>query len=412
MLRSLYAGLSGLRSSQLGMDVIGNNIANVNTVGFKGSRATFKEMFLETLRSASAGTSTLGGTNAMQIGLGVALGSIDRSMLQGAPQVTNRQTDLCIEGNGLFILSDGSDRYYSRAGNFDIDANGYLVSPFNGYHVQGMMAVNGAIPSSGSITNIRIPFDTVIPSQATAQLELGGNLDAGATVGDTYSTDIDIYDDRGGSTTLTIDFLKTDANMWDLSLDVAAGTDPVGFETLRFNADTGLLSGTSSFSFDWTPQGATTPLSLALDFGTAGQADGVTQFDQDASLTVTDRDGYATGTLKSYLVDQDGVFTGVFTNGEQQTIAQLYLANFNNPGGLMDLGGGLFDESPNSGPASIAAANAGSNGAIMQGTLEMSNVDLAEEFTNMIITQRAYQANARVISTSEDLLTELMNLKR
>jgi flagellar hook protein FlgE len=116
--------------------------------------------------------------------------------------------------------------------------------------------------------------------------------------------------------------------------------------------------------------------------------------------------------LKRFLVDEDGVFTGVYSNGEQQAIAQLYLANFNNPGGLYDLGGGLFMESPNSGPAGLAAANAGSNGKIVQGTLEMSNVDLAEEFTNMIITQRAFQANARVISTSEDLLTELLNLKR
>jgi flagellar hook protein FlgE len=127
---------------------------------------------------------------------------------------------------------------------------------------------------------------------------------------------------------------------------------------------------------------------------------------------VTSRDGYTSGTLRQFIVDESGVFTGLYSNGEQQAIAQLYLANFNNPGGLYDMGGGLFIESPNSGPAGIAAANAGANGKIVQGTLEMSNVDLAEEFTNMVITQRAFQANARVISTSEELLTELLNLKR
>jgi len=412
MLRSLFTGLTGLRSSQLGMDVIGNNIANVNTVGYKGSRAAFKELLLQTLRAASAGTSEVGGVNPMQMGLGVTLGSIDRNMTQGVPQVTNRQTDFGIEGNGWFILSDGSSRYYTRAGNFDVDNNGYLVSPFSGYRVQGVSAVAGSIPSSAAIGDIQIPYDTVMTPDATANLELSGNLDAGASVGDTYATEVDIFDDKGGSTTLTITFLKTDSDMWDVSLDVATGTDPTGFETLRFNADTGLISGTSSFGFQWTPYGATTALSLTLDFGTAGQADGVTQFNKDASATVASRDGYTSGALTRFLVDDEGLFTGIFSNGEQQAIAQIYLANFNNPAGLYDLGGSLFIESPNSGAPGIGAPNAGSNGKVVQGTLEISNVDLAEEFTNMIVTQRAFQANARVISTSEELLAELMNLKR
>jgi flagellar hook protein FlgE len=417
MLRSLFTGLTGLRSSQLGMDVIGNNIANVNTVGYKSSRATFREMLLQTIRSASSGGSNVGGVNAMQVGLGVAIGSIDRNLLQGTPMVTNRETDLCIEGSGWFILSDGSGEYYSRAGNFDVDYNGYLVSPFNGYRVQGLSAVAGVIPESGTIGDIQIPYDTVMAPVATTELDFGGNLNAGAGVGDTRTTTIDVYDSRGGSTALTVTFLKTDTNMWDVSLDVATGTDPVGFQTLRFNGDTGLLSGTSAFTFNWTPFGASTPITLTLDFGTDASVDGLTQFGDpvdggESTVAVTRRNGYGSGTLKRYLVDEDGVFTGVFSNGEHQSIAQLYLANFNNPGGLYDLGGGLFLESPNSGTPGVAAANAGSNGKIVQGTLEMSNVDLAEEFTNMIITQRAYQANARVISTSEDLLTELLNLKR
>jgi flagellar hook protein FlgE len=412
MLRSLFTGLAGLRTSQLGMDVIGNNIANVNTVGYKGSRATFKEMLLQTIRAASSGSDSIGGVNAVQVGLGVGLGSIDRSLVQGAPQVTNRDTDLYVEGNGWFILSDGSSRYYSRAGNFSVDANGYLVSPVNGYRVQGLTAVGGSIPSTGNLSDIRIPYDATMAPVASSAIDVGGNLDSSGAVGATYSTQVDIYDNAGGSTTLTINFVKTDTNTWDVSLDAAAGTDPANTETLRFNGDTGLLSGTSEFSFNWTPLGASTPIALTLDFGTAGSAEGLTQFNTDASATVTDRNGYGVGALRRFLVDENGVFTGVYSNGEQQAIAQLYLANFNNPAGLYDLGSGLFIESPNSGPAGLAAANVGSNGKIVQGTLEMSNVDLAEEFTNMIIAQRAFQANARVISTSEDLLTELLNLKR
>ena len=420
MLRSLFRGLTGLRSSQLSMDVIGNNIANVNTVGYKSSRATFKEMLLQTIRSASSGSASTGGTNAMQVGLGVSVGSIDRNMTQGVPQITNRQTDFSIEGNGFFILSDGSSDYFSRAGNFDVDYQGYLVSPFNGYRVQGVAAISGVIPASGSITDIRIPYDTVVAPQATSQVDLGGNLNGDAPVGTTHATQVDIYDNTGGGTSLTVNFIKTDNDMWDVSLDVATGTDPVGFEIIRFNNATGLISGTSSFSFSWTPLGSATPLALTLDIGAAGMTDGVTQFgvpDSDgkpaeSTATVTGRDGFTSGTLKRFLVDETGVFTGVFSNGEQRSIAQMYMANFNNPGGLLNLGSGLFTETPNSGTAGVAAAGVGSNGKILQGTLEMSNVDLAEEFTSMIITQRAFQANARVISTSEELLTELLNLKR
>ena len=421
MLRSLFTGLTGLRSSQLSMDVIGNNIANVNTVGYKSSRATFKEMLLQTIRSASSGSGGTGGTNAMQVGLGVSVGSIDRNMTQGVPQITNRQTDFSIEGNGFFILSDGRGNYFSRAGNYDVDYQGYLVSPFNGYRVQGVAAVNGVIPASGSITDIRIPYDTVVAPQATALIDLGGNLNGDALVGTTHSTQVDIYNNTGGTTSLTVNFIKTDNDMWDVSLDVASGTSPVGFETVRFNNATGLLSGTSSFSFSWTPLGSATPLALTLDLGTAGMTNGITQFGDpgassngvaDSTAKVTGRDGFTSGTLKRFLVDETGVFTGVFSNGEQRAIAQLYLANFNNPGGLLNLGSGLFTETPNSGTAGVAAAGSGSNGKILQGTLEMSNVDLAEEFTSMIITQRAFQANARVISTSEELLTELLNLKR
>jgi len=412
MLRSLFTGLTGLRSSQLGMDVIGNNIANVNTVGFKGSRATFKELLLQTIRSASSGGTDVGGLNAMQIGLGVSLGSIDRNLTQGVPMVTNRNTDLSIEGDGYFIVSDGSTPYYTRAGNFTVDYKGYLVSPFSGYRVQGLSAVNGSIPATGNIGDIQIPYDSTMAPSATTTLSVGGNLNAGAAVSDTYTTQVNIFDSAGGDTTLTITFTKSAANQWDISLDVATGTSPITTETISFDGDTGLATGTTSFSFDWTPFGATTALTITVDCGTAGSADGLTQFGLDASAAVTDRDGYTSGTLKQFMVNEDGVFTGLFSNGEQQDIAQIYLANFNNPGGLYDMGGALFIESPNSGTAGIAAANAGANGKIVQGTLEMSNVDLAEEFTNMIITQRAYQANARVISTSEDLLNELLNLKR
>ncbi len=413
MLRSLYSGLSGLRASQLALDIIGNNVANVNTVGYKSSRAMFKEVMQQTIRSATAAsTSGPGGLNPMQVGLGTNIGSIDSNLNQGFIQVTNRETDFAIEGSGYFILSDGANRYYTRAGNFDIDRDGGLVYAANGYRVQGVMAVDGEIPSSGALTDLTLPFDTVSPPAATTSITYAGNLDRTA---DEAKAEINIYDAAGNSTNLSLTFTNNFDNTWDMSLSVNDGS--VAFAagattTVTFDPDTGLLVSPETTDIVFTPTGASA-LTMTLNLGTAGGSDGLTEFGSKAnSVRSTARDGYTGGELRSFIVDESGIFTGIFSNGQQETIGQIYIGAFNNPAGLIDRGGNMFIESPNSGPVAVGPPGVGPNGQMNQGALEMSNVDLAEEFTNLITTQRGYQANARVITTSQEILAELLNLMR
>ncbi len=413
MLRSLYSGLSGLRASQLALDIIGNNVANVNTVGYKSSRAMFKEVMQQTIRSATAAsTSGPGGLNPMQVGLGTNIGSIDSNLNQGFIQVTNRETDFAIEGSGYFILSDGANRYYTRAGNFDIDRDGGLVYAANGYRVQGVMAVDGGIPSSGALTDLTLPFDTVSPPAATTSITYAGNLDRTA---DEAKAEINIYDAAGNSTNLSLTFTNNFDNTWDMSLSVNDGS--VAFAagattTVTFDPDTGLLVSPETTDIVFTPTGASA-LTMTLNLGTAGGSDGLTEFGSKAnSVRSTARDGYTGGELRSFIVDESGIFTGIFSNGQQETIGQIYIGAFNNPAGLIDRGGNMFIESPNSGPVAVGPPGVGPNGQMNQGALEMSNVDLAEEFTNLITTQRGYQANARVITTSQEILAELLNLMR
>ncbi len=417
MLRSLFSGLSGLRSSQFALDIIGNNVANINTTGYKGSRAMFKEVMQQTIRSATASvTGGIGGLNPMQIGLGTNIASIDTNLNQGFIQVTNREIDFAIEGTGYFVLSDGPNNYYTRAGNFDVDRDGQLVYAANGYKVQGVMAVNGAIPSSGAITDLILPFDTVSPPAATQDITYAGNLDPETAVGGTATTEINIFDNTGVSSILSLTFTKSAANTWNMSVTVDQGSvawAAGATTTMTFNAGNGTLIAPATSDIVFTPPGGGPGLTITLDLGTSGGSDGLTEFgNTPSSVRSTARDGYTGGSLRNFIVDESGVFTGIFSNGQMETIGQLYLAAFNNPAGLIDRGGNMFIESPNSGPVAVGPPGVGPNGQMNQGALEMSNVDLAEEFTNMIITQRAYQANARVITTSQEILSELLNLTR
>ena len=414
MLRSLYSGLSGLRSSQFALDIIGNNVANVNTVGYKGSRPMFKEVMQQTIRSATAAsTSGTGGLNPMQVGLGTNIASVDADLSQGFIQVTNRDTDFAIEGEGYFILSDGSNRYFTRAGNFDIDQEGQLVYAANGYKLQGVMAVDGSIPSSGAVTDLTLPFDTVSPPSATETITYAGNLDQTAT---DATAEINIYDAAGNSTNLSLVFTNNDDHTWDMSLAVDSGAvawAAGATTTVTFDADNGTLTSPETTEIVFTPSGGASPITMTLGLGTSGDTDGLTEFgSKPNSVRATGRDGYSGGELRSFVVDESGIFTGIFSNGQQETIGQIYIGAFNNPAGLIDRGGNMFMESPNSGPVAVAPPGVGPNGQMNQGALEMSNVDLAEEFTNLIKTQRGYQANARVITTSQEILAELINLIR
>lgn len=643
MLSSLFSGAAGLRNHVVRMDVIGNNIANINSVGFKRSRTTFQEALIQTLRGAGRPSSISGGTNPVQRGLGMSVASIDNIFSQGGLETTGQITDLAIQGNGFFVLSDGKQRFYTRVGTFGFDANSDMVNSANGMWVQGKMADNdGNIPATATIGNIRLPFGQQDPAKVTTRAELANNLDSAATISDVltdwsagttgvdivsgiardgvggthtitvagaqstqstalstaagltgaetlgslgvtaaglaevtsvsidnaassspisgltvnstvddlvaalnkvqgvtaaidggqirvtrnyagagatknitiasttatapagetivgailnasatftansgtnhtmtatdvftptggialasvdlglevsdstglvntitdvggggitvesnsqlaagtlvldtkdtqYSTSITIFDSQGGKHTLVLTFTKqVTENTWNWEANLIAGERPIYGSTgnVVFNGDGSLSSfnfdgGATGFGFD--PRTGADLMDVQLDAGTSGKFDGLTQFASNYTASIITQDGYTLGILDKIAIDPTGEIVGIFTNGVARTLAQIALADFSNEQGLIKSGESLYQISPNSGPGVLGVAGETISASISSGALEASNVDLSQEFTAMIIAQRGFQANARVITTSDSMLDELVNLKR
>lgn len=426
MMRSLYSAISGLRNHQTRMDVIGNNIANVNTTGFKQSRVTFQDALSQTLQGASSPSGNNGGTNPMQVGLGMAIASIDTIFTDGSFSPTGKSTDLGISGNGFFVLSDGQNKIYTRNGAFDFDTEGNFVMPGSGYKVVGWKAdANGNIDTTQPTANIQIPVGATMPAKASTKITYGGNLLGDANVGATSQTtaSIEVYDKQGNAYKVSGTFEKTGANTWSFtpaatitnSNGVVIGNVTGGPATITFNAD-GTFNNSPATSLTITPPAASPYAGagntiVSLDFSTMTQYGGGGSTSATSNVTV-DRDGYTAGTLESKTVSKTGVISGRFSNGQSQDLAQVALASFNNPAGLEKVGESLYVKSNNSGEPQVGTAGTGGRGKFSPGTLEMSNVDLASEFSNMIVTQRGFQANSKVITTTDTMLEELVNLKR
>lgn len=408
MMRSLFSGVSGLKNHQTRMDVIGNNIANVNTVAFKAGRVNFEDILSQTVEGArSPQTGGMGGVNPKQVGLGMGISSIDTLFTPGSLQSTDNPTDFAVQGDGFFMVSDGSQVYYTRDGAFKTSADGALVNS-NGFRLQGWMAdADGNIDSTQALQSITIPVGAQMKPKATAQIAFEGNLDANATSGSQWITSVQVYDSLGNSHNLTITFEKsgTTANEWDWEATLDGGTIPGGTGTITFNPDGSInTGGTGTAAFTLMPVAQN--ISLSIDFSQ------LTQFGGNPTAYINFQDGYEAGSLDMVSTDSGGVLTGIFTNGQSKALAQIALATFSNPGGLLKEGGNLYQISNNSGLPNIGTADSGGRGSIAVGKLEMSNVDLAQEFTNMIVTQRGFQANSRVITTSDEMLQDLINIKR
>ncbi len=413
MMRSLFAGVSGLRNHQVKMDVIGNNIANVNTVGFKASRVTFEEAFAQLVQGASrppGATSVSGGVNPIQVGLGMNIGSIDLLFTQGNLESTGVNTDLAIQGDSFFVVSDGVGNSYTRSGNFQLDANGRLVASTNGFIVQGRLAVDGVL--TDTIQDIQLPFGQKAAAKASENLSLAGNLDADAAVGDLRETTITVFDAMGARDEVTISFTKASPTTWDYSIAVSGGTVVSGDTgTLTFDNE-GRIVTPPVVPFEFTPASGAANVSMEINWGTDGEIDGLSQFAAPSTAVLKEQDGYTMGDLERFSIDPTGTITGAFTNGVTLTLGQVALADFNNPAGLIRIGDNMYTVSANSGSPVLGFAGEGSQSTITAGALEMSNVDLAQEFTSMITAQRGFQSNARVITTSDEMLQELVSLKR
>lgn len=565
MMRSLFSGVAGLRNHQTKMDSVGNNIANVNTTGYKAGRVNFQDMLSQTLQGASSPQGNLGGTNPMQVGLGMSIASMDTQFTNGSLQTTGVPTDLAISGDGFFVLSDGKTNSYTRDGSFVFDPSGNYGVSGTGLHVMGWMAdASGNINTAAAVQQIVKPSGVTMPAKASTSLTFAGNLNAAATNGSLAATSTNVYDSLGNKHLVTQNYYKinygdaslatpeTGNNTWICKTDVAGITsgslanqytmvtfntdgtlnqirtitppaastsktlalsnlklstssDPQTLAFSEFDSNGELRTFKATFTYNssssnwscaiteagdvtnttlgtisninWTGTAynvganawpgtpasnftykandtakTTNTLTFAALGGTsvapnatviAGVANGplpanvgtsesaitfsvpganamtlssdrskVTQSSDTTSTVTVKADGYGMGTLNGVTFDNKGVMTGAFSNGQTKKLGQVAMANFDNNNGLMKSGSNTYVESNNSGQAKIGEANSGGRGSLTPASLEMSNVDLSQEFSNMIITQRGFQANSKIITTSDTMLEELVNLKR
>jgi len=372
----------------------------------------------------------------MQIGNGSSVGIVSSPFTQGSIETTSNPTDLAISGDGFFILKDGDRQYYTRDGSFSVDANGNLVDPSTGFIVQGGMAdTSGQIPSSATLSDVTVNLGTLVPAKATSGVSIAGNLDASAEVADTggdgieaannaYQMSVMVYDSLGNTHNVLITFGLTDTPgqwTWEAALssdDTNAISSPSPARgVLHFRSDGSIDPTTAAeLSAPLVISGAA-GAGNALDNGAAEQTinldfSNLVQFSDEFSPAASERDGYAAGTLESVKFDESGTLIGTFSNGVTQKLAQLALADFNNPEGLTKMGNNLYGISTNFGIPRVGYAGEEIRTSIIPGALESSNVDLANEFVKMMIAQRGFEANSRVITTSDSILGELVNLKR
>jgi len=398
MLRSLFAGISGLRAHQTMMDVTGNNISNVNTAGYKSSQTVFEDTLNQLLKAPGSPQGGAGGTNPAQIGLGVKLGGITTNFAQGAAQTTGRSTDLMLQGDGFFAVRNGGETLFTRAGAFSFDALGKLVTP-EGAVVQGWMATNGVINNNGPITDVQLPMGQLLPPTPTGSGTVGGNLPSGLAVGDSVQSSINMFDNLGKARDVNYRFTKGAGNNWTMTVE--EGGAVLGTQALAFNGLGQLTtpaSGAVTFTAPWGP--------VTADIS------GITQYNGGSTIAALDQNGSPMGSLQAFTLSPDGTVVGVFSNGLKQTLAQVSVTNFTNPPGLEKVGNSMYRSTVNSGNAIPGVAGQGGRGLMASGQLEMSNVDLAQEFTNLIVAQRGFQASTRVITASDEVLNDLVNIRR
>ncbi len=463
MMRSLYSGVSGLQNHQTRMDVIGNNISNVNTTGFKRGRVNFQDMISQQVGGAAKPTEELGGVNPKDVGLGMTVATIEQVFTQGNLQTTGVSTDVAIQGNGFFILKNGEESFYTRNGQFGLDSDGTLVNPANGQRVQGWMArdLNGEqiVQTAATPTDLVIPVGSKDPAKATENVLFACNLNKntpeildGASESDiakgTWGTEQKIYDSFGNEHLLSVSFTKVPgvANSWQATVNVDSdnadftqtrvglGTTDGVQNTFVVNFDNyGQLASVEDSSGNLSNQEGEIVLqtsftvpnanadengnpyrqSFSINLGTIGSMKNtITQSASKSTTKAYSQDGYTLGYLDNFKIDSSGTITGVYSNGTNRVIGQLALATFANDRGLEKAGDNTYAETNNSGQANIGESGVAGKGSLLAGALEMSNVDLSEQMTDMIVTQRGFQSNAKTIQTADTLLETVLTLKR
>jgi flagellar hook protein FlgE len=402
--------LSGLTAASEALSVISNNLANLNTVGFKEGSATFSDLFYQAF-------GTNGANDPIQIGAGVAVSSVTPDFSGGTLEATGVPTDAAINGSGFFATEKNGLMQYTRAGNFTVNSQGQLTTQ-DGQLVMGYPAVNGVVSPSQTLAPLVLNQGQVIPAAPTTAIQTQTNLDASAAVGTTFSTPITVFDSLGTSHVLTNTFTKTAANAWSYQITLPGADTGAAAPTV-------VATGNLTFNGDGT---LATPAAPVTGIAVAGLADGanamnitwnlqdsggnslVTQTASPSSTANTFQNGYSSGQMVNFNITSDGTIEGSFSNNQTLALGQIVLANFANPQGLLQVGQNSFQTTLSSGDPVLGVAGNGGRGTITGGSLEQSNVDIATEFSNMIVTQRGYQANARVVTTFDTLTQDTINI--
>lgn len=404
---SFYIPVTGLESDTTALNTIANDLANLNTTGFKAQTVNFADLFYDEIGANGA-------DNLLQIGSGDKVSSIESNFTPGTPTETGNASDVALTGSGFFVINNGGSDLYTRDGNFTVASDGNLLTQ-SGLQVMGYPATNGVVNTNASLVPINIPQDGVQPAQATSSFSFTGNLDATAAVGSTTTTQIQGYDSLGAPQEITITYTKTANNTWSYSIGLPAGastgsTNTTG--TLTFNSS-GVLTSPSAditgISFTGMSDGAA-DMNLTWNvLGSAGTPT-LTQTDQASGSSATIQNGYAAGQYQGYTIESDGTVNVNFSNGNNQAVGQIALANFVNLQGLQLDGSDEFAATRSSGPAAVGVSGTAGLGAMESDNLESSNVNISQEFSDLIIAQRAFEANSKAITTFDTVAQETINM--
>jgi flagellar hook protein FlgE len=404
--------LSGLQANSVALNTIGNNLANLNTTAFKGQTTAFEDLFYQQIGQSGSG-------DAIQLGAGTKVSGTSTDFTEGTilPDSNSNSADMALAGNGFFVVQQGGVQSLTRAGNFQLSSSGNLITQ-DGQQVMGYPAVNGVVNQNSSLAPITIPVGLNEGAQATQNFSITANLNSNATVGTPYSSPVTIFDSLGQSHQASVSYTKTGTNTWSYSVALPAG-DATGVPsnntgTLTFDTSGNLVSPTGSvnnITFPTLADGAS-DLSFNWNLNNSSGTPTISQLASASSNTGGIQDGFTSGVYQSFVVDSSGVITANFSNGRTSTVGQLAVATVANTAGLTASGGNNFMTTAASGLATVGVAGAGGRGTVVDGALEQSNVNISTEFSNLIIAQRAFEANSKTVTTFDTISQDVLSMVR
>jgi flagellar hook protein FlgE len=421
---SFFIPLTGLEADSTALNTIANDLANMNTTAFKGQSVNFSDLFYQQIGSTGSG-------NPIQVGAGVQVASIETGFAQGSLETTGNATDVALNGSGFFVVNNNGVDDYTRAGNFSLNTNGNLVTD-SGEQVLGYPAVNGVVNPNAPLTAINIPVGQVEQPQPTSNLNMIANLDATSAGGTAFPAQITVYDSLGVSHIATVNYTETGVNTWSYSVslpatDFTSGVSTPVTGTLNFNSSGNLVSVKPTAGV-LTPVGTGAGQISSIPLAFAGLADGaanlnmkwnllgpsgsptISQVASASAVSSTTQDGYSSGEYQSFSIASDGTVTAIYSNGQQQAVGQVALANVSNLQGMTLLGNGDYATTLASGTASVSTSGSAGLGTLQDGALEESNVNISAEFSDLIIVQRAFEANSKAVTTFDTVTQETINM--